>query len=143
MAAGEFVGAGTFEVTYSTGPVNCEALAYDPLSSSFVLATKELTQCRLFRVPAPQFSGVQRVQAELIGGLRLPLVTGGRHLARRQAVGAGDLWSRLLAPAQGGVRGSRPGREQGSRQSGWQTEGDQAALIFERPQSSSGGKYLF
>lgn len=67
----------TFEIHYPAGPVNCEALAYDPLSQSFLLATKELILCRLYRVPALTLSGMQPVQAEFIGNLVLPLVTGG------------------------------------------------------------------
>lgn len=76
-ASGELTVQATFEVQYPTGPVNCEALAYDPLSQSFLLATKELILCRLYRVPAPTLTGTQAVQAEFMGSLILPLVTGG------------------------------------------------------------------
>lgn len=76
-AVQELAVAATFEVNYPTGPINSEALAYDPLSQSFLLATKELILCRLYRVPAPTLSGTHRVQAEFTGSLVLPLVTGG------------------------------------------------------------------
>lgn len=76
----------TFQVTYPIGSVNCEALAYDPLTSEFILATKELLQCRLFGVDASQLTGVQSPVAQGRGMLSLPLVTAadisadGRHL---------------------------------------------------------------
>ena len=128
----------TFEVTYATGPVNCEALAYDPLSSSFVLATKELFQCRLFRVAAPQLTGVQRVQAELIGGLRLPLVTAADISPDGQQLvlltyGPGCLLQRTVSQSRKGE----------SKLEGWQTEGDQAALIFNLPSRRQGESICF
>ncbi|MEZ6075689.1 MAG: hypothetical protein R3C56_08425 [Pirellulaceae bacterium] len=133
----------TFEVTYPTGPVNCEALAYDPLSSSFVLATKEILQCRLFRIPAPRLSGVKKVQAELIGELRLPLVTAGDISPDgKQMVlltyGPGCLLQRTV---------SQPSESQGSEDTSkledWQTEGDQAVLFFNLPNRRQGESICF
>jgi hypothetical protein len=65
----------TFQVSYPSGPVNCEALAYDPLNREFILATKELLQCRLFGVDASQLTGTQSIIAQGRGVLTLPLVT--------------------------------------------------------------------
>lgn len=146
--AGQLEVQATFEVTYSTGPVNCEALAYDPLSREFLLATKELTQCRLFRVPAAQLSGVQRVQAELIGGLRLPLVTAGDISPDgKQLVlatyGPGCLLQREAASSRAGQSRTGQGGAGESTRAGWQTEGDQAALIFEVPSRRQGESICF
>ncbi len=133
----------TFEVQYSTGPVNCEALAYDPLSCSFVLATKELFECRFFRVPAPQLSGLHQVQAEPIGWLRLPLVTGadispdGRQLVLC-TYGPGCLLLRTELEA-----GSSPSSDDPSKLHGWRTEGDQASLIFQLPSRRQGESICF
>ena len=141
--AGQLEVQATFEVTYSTGPVNCEALAYDPLTREFLLATKELTQCRLFRVPAAQLSGVQRVQAELIGGLRLPLVTAGDISPDgKQLVlltyGPGCLLQRKAVSSRVGQGGAGE-----TPHAGWQTEGEHAALIFEVPSRRQGESICF
>lgn len=133
----------TFEVTYPTGPVNCETLAYDPLSSSFVLATKELLQCRLFRIPAPRLSGFSRVQAELIGSLRLPLVTAGDISPDGQQMvlstyGPGCLLQRTVSQPNESQSSDDP-----SKPEGWQTEGDQAALIFNLPNRRQGESICF
>ncbi|MCA9133299.1 MAG: hypothetical protein KDA45_09100 [Planctomycetales bacterium] len=69
--------AARVEVTYPDGPVNCEALAYDPRKQVFVLATKELLTCRLFEVDARRLQGTQRLQARQVSQITLPLVTGG------------------------------------------------------------------
>lgn len=133
----------TFEVTYPMGPVNCEALAYDPLSRSFVLATKETLQCRLFRVPALRLTGVRQVQAELIGGLRLPLVTGGDISPDgKQMVlstyGPGCLLQRTVSQ-----RNMSQGSDDSSKSEGWQTVGDEAALIFDLPSRRQGESICF
>ena len=65
------------QVSYPDGPVNCEALAYDPRTEAFVLATKEAVRCRLFSVPVGRLEGQQQVGARPLGGLVLPWVTGG------------------------------------------------------------------
>ncbi len=145
--------AATLEVTYPTGPVNCEALAYDPCSGAFVLATKELFQCRLFRVAAPSLSGEQKVQAELIGQLRLPLVTAGDispdgkqmvlltygpacllHRTAPQATVSQATLSQATASEFRGDQGELDG---------WQTEGDHAVLIFELPNRRQGESICF
>lgn len=66
-----------FRVTYPGGAVDCETLAYDPLTESFVLASKELFRCRIFSVPAARLDGRQNAEAHLIGTVVLPLVSGG------------------------------------------------------------------
>ncbi len=77
---------GTFQVTYPTGAVNSEALAYDPLTREFILATKELLQSRLFGVDASRLTERQVQVAQGRGLLNLPLVTAadisanGKHL---------------------------------------------------------------
>ncbi|MEO8269206.1 MAG: hypothetical protein ABI557_05770 [Aureliella sp.] len=138
----------TFEVTYPTGPVNCEALAYDPLKLSFVLATKEFLQCRLFNVPAPKLSGLQRVQAELIGGLRLPLVTGGDISPDgKQMVlstyGPGCLLQRAVSPLNVAQRNVTQSNDDQGNVESWQTEGDEAALIFNLPNRRQGESICF
>lgn len=67
--------AASIEVTYPDGAVNCEALAFDPRSDALLLATKELTRCRLFQVPLGALQGRQRVEAKWLGSLLLPLIT--------------------------------------------------------------------
>lgn len=68
--------ASSIEVNYPDGAVNCEALAFDPHSDTLLLATKELTRCRLYQVPVKAMQGHQRVEAQLLGSLLLPLITG-------------------------------------------------------------------
>lgn len=103
----------TLRVSYPTGPVNCEALAYDPRRDAFLLATKELLRCRLFEVPLTSSPKAQSVPDAKLPALprraprsavarqtlTLPLVTGADIHPRgnRLAIctyGAGTLLSR-------------------------------------------------
>lgn len=119
----------TFEISYPTGPINCEALAYDPLSQSFLLATKELLLCRLYRVGAHPLSGTQQVKAELMGNLMLPLVTGGdispdgRQLVL-STYGPGCLLQRDF--------------DEDQQATGWQTQGYGAVHMFALPARRQG-----
>lgn len=64
------------QVKYPQGPTNCEALAYDPLTQSFLLATKENFQSNIYRVPIALDEKKSEVEAIKLGSLNLPLVTG-------------------------------------------------------------------
>jgi len=125
--------AAELQVTYPTGPVNCESLAYDPLTQAFVLATKELTRCRLFSVPVGSLTGKYPVEAQQIGRLVLPLVTGGDISPDgRQMVLS------TYGPACLLKRCSEPGREQE-----WLTEGDEAVKIVAVPARKQGESICF
>jgi hypothetical protein len=75
----------TIEVTYPTGPVDAEALVFDPEQSRFLLLTKELFRCRVFSVPVdstifdsiplPQLHEPLKIEAEYVQTLRIPIVT--------------------------------------------------------------------
>lgn len=118
----------TFEIQYPAGPVNCETLAYDPLSQSFLLATKELILCRLYRVPAQTLSGMQRVQAEFIGNLLLPLVTGGDISPDGK---------RLVLCTYGPGCLVQRDFDEHQQAAGWQTQGG-ATHVFALPQRRQG-----
>ena len=128
-AQGELTVQATFEIRYPTGPVDCEALAYDSLSQSFLLATKELLRCRLYRVPAAILSGTQSVQAEFTESLLLPLVTGGdispdgKQLVL-STYGPGCLLQRRFDDQQ--------------QPAGWETQGLGAVRIFALPPRRQG-----
>ena len=65
------------KVEYPFGPVNSEALAYDPIRHSFLLLSKENLNCVFYevRIPAdPQ--GDVRVKAKPVAKYVIPLVTG-------------------------------------------------------------------
>lgn len=65
------------KVTYPQGPVNSEALAYDPIRHSFLLLTKENLNCTLYEVAIPTDAEDEvRVEAKKIGQHLIPLVTG-------------------------------------------------------------------
>ena len=124
LGLGELTVQSTFEIRYPTGAVNCEALAYDPLSRSFLLATKELIYSRLYRVAAETLIGTQFTQAQFIGSLILPLVTGGDISPDGQQLvlstyGPGCLLQRSLDGAYQGT--------------GWQTHGKHAPHLFALP----------
>ena len=74
------------KVRFPDGPVNCEGLAYDPVTKQLVLFTKEFLQCRLFGFDVRDWAEDQSVTAEFITSFQLPLVTGadisrdGKHL---------------------------------------------------------------
>lgn len=63
-------------VRYPDGPVNCEAIAYDPWREQFLLATKENLWSRIFAIEFDPQKPRQKVTAEQIGSLVLPMVTG-------------------------------------------------------------------
>lgn len=63
-------------VRYPDGPLNCEALAYDPLQEKFVLCSKETFRTRLFEVKMPKEPGRHEIVAEQFGVLAVPIVTG-------------------------------------------------------------------
>lgn len=63
-------------LTYPEGPVDCEAVAYDPRSHALVLLSKELLTSRVFRVDLPtKMKGRVDVVARQIGRLAIPMVT--------------------------------------------------------------------
>ena len=64
-----------YSINYPSGPVNCEALAYDPVSQEFLLATKELLRSRFFRIDARRIQGNYKVTADLGQSVLFPLVT--------------------------------------------------------------------
>lgn len=63
-------------VNYPEGPINCEALAFDPLKNVFVLASKENFCCRLFEVDASRLDEDRKIEAVYLQTLLVPLVTG-------------------------------------------------------------------
>lgn len=63
-------------VTYDSGPINCEALAFDPQRQSLWLLSKEPLRCRLFEVELTDLSGKQECVARYRQTLFVPLVTG-------------------------------------------------------------------
>ncbi len=63
-------------VTYPVGPINCEAIAYDPWRRQFILATKEQLQSRIYAVAFDPKLEDQQVVAQLITTVAVPLVTG-------------------------------------------------------------------
>ncbi|MGN6545361.1 MAG: hypothetical protein ACTHK7_09965 [Aureliella sp.] len=63
-------------VRYPDGPVNCEAIAYDPWREQFILASKENLRSRLFAIAFDPEKRQQNATAELIGSVVLPMVTG-------------------------------------------------------------------
>lgn len=65
------------KVEYPSGPVNSEALAYDPIRHSFLLLTKENLNCVFYEVPIPSDpKGNIRVKAKPVAQYIIPLVTG-------------------------------------------------------------------
>lgn len=74
-------------VKYPDGPVNCEALAFDPWRQDFLLATKEPLRSRLVSVGFDRSRAFQEVTGKVLTTVLLPMVTGaaisddGRHLA--------------------------------------------------------------
>ncbi len=119
-------------VTYPDRPVNCEALAYDPLTRSFVLATKETLRCRLFRVDAAILQGEQRVEAELVDTLALPMVTGGD-------ISTDGL--RLVLCTYG--PGCLIERDAGKAGKPWRTSGENSLKMFELPIRKQGESVCF
>jgi hypothetical protein len=64
------------KITYPQGAVDCEALAYDPLSQAMVLFSKEAFNCGVYRVDLPQkMKGKAEVQAKFVHRLAIPMVT--------------------------------------------------------------------
>ena len=65
------------QVEYPFGPVNSEALAYDPLRHSFLLLSKENLNCVFYEVRIPaDAAGVVRVKAKQVARYVIPMVTG-------------------------------------------------------------------
>ncbi len=64
------------KVKYPDGPVNCEAMAYDPWRQQFILASKEQLQSQLFAVPFDPTDHKQDHKAKRIGKFLVPVVTG-------------------------------------------------------------------
>ncbi len=60
---------------YPSGPADCEGMAYDPLSDSFLLVTKEFIRCRLMKLPAQPDARNQPVVMQAGPVLALPLTT--------------------------------------------------------------------
>ncbi len=126
-----------YRVTYPDGAIDCEALAYDPLTESFVLATKELLRCRLYRVRAPSLAGEQIVEAQLVGTVILPLVTGGDISPDgRQLV--------LTTYGPGCLIGRRSRSTKGpSLEHDWRTEGEGAVKMIALPARKQGESICF
>ncbi len=129
--------AAEFRVTYPGGAVDCEAVAYDPLTESFLLATKELLRCRLYTVPATRLDARQDVEARLIGTVFLPLVTGadispdGSRLVL-STYGPGALISR-----------SQTSADEKQPATTWLTEGEGAVKMFALPARKQGESICF
>jgi hypothetical protein len=60
---------------FATGPVNCESLAYDSITRSFVLVTKEKERARIFSLKIPIEPNAKRATASLVQVLPRPLIT--------------------------------------------------------------------
>lgn len=58
-------------------PVDCEALAYDPLTHGFLLITKSLVGCSVYQLPLGFENGqfIRQQQTTLLAKLAIPLVT--------------------------------------------------------------------
>ncbi len=66
----------TLKVRYpGDRPLDCEAIAYDPLTSCVLLCSKETYRTQVFQVPVPQEKGLHHATAQRIGVLGLPWVT--------------------------------------------------------------------
>lgn len=63
-------------VHYPDGAADCEAMAYDPWREQFILVTKANLEARIYVVAFNPEVGKQKVNAEQIGSLFLPMVTG-------------------------------------------------------------------
>ncbi len=64
-------------VEYAGGPVNSEALAYDPINHSFVMLSKENLKCVIYEVAIPaEPKKENRVKAKPIAQQVIPMVTG-------------------------------------------------------------------
>lgn len=63
------------EVQYASGPADCESLAYDATTDTFLLATKEFLRCRLGTFDANPTSDGRPVQLTFGQTLGLPLTT--------------------------------------------------------------------
>ena len=64
------------KVKYPNGPLNCEAIAYDPWRRQFLLASKEQLQSQLFVVPFDPKDHKQEFIARALGVFPVPVVTG-------------------------------------------------------------------
>lgn len=64
------------QVQYDTGSVNCESLAYDPITERFILCSKERFSCRLSEFTVPDFEHDHKVVAKSGQRLLVPLATG-------------------------------------------------------------------
>ncbi len=63
-------------VTYPAGPLNCEALAYDPWRKEFILASKEEFRSQIFAVAFDPEAGKQEARAQWLTTVPVPFVTG-------------------------------------------------------------------
>lgn len=90
--------AGTVDITYPNGPVNCEAICFDSKTRRILLPSKETTRTRFYsfeadailtRLTQPAENNAAlafKVKAELLGEAPVPLATGadisadGQHL---------------------------------------------------------------
>ena len=64
------------KVKYPNGPLNCEAMTYDPWRRQFLLASKEQLQSQLFVVPFDPKDHKQDSTARPLGVFPIPVVTG-------------------------------------------------------------------
>lgn len=76
----------TIDFTFPSGPLDCEAVAYDPKTKNLVLVSKRETPPAVYRLPADAPSGETHV-AERIGEIR--------------GLETATWWERLLHPFQG------------------------------------------
>lgn len=63
-------------VRYPAGAADCEALAYDPWRKQLILVTKEALRARIYAISFNPAGGKQETQAQQIGSVILPMVTG-------------------------------------------------------------------
>lgn len=63
-------------VVFPNGPVDCEGLAFDPLTKRLLLFTKELLRCRVFSVSAEDLAKDRSVTASFEKTINIGMVTG-------------------------------------------------------------------
>ncbi|MEM7478049.1 MAG: hypothetical protein AAF483_23940 [Planctomycetota bacterium] len=67
---------GRLSVTYEDRAHNCEGIAYDSISQTFLLPTKENINCRFYEVDASDIKGKEDCVASFKQSIVLPMVTG-------------------------------------------------------------------
>ncbi len=123
--------AAVFTIKFDTGPVNCEALAYDPLRKVLLLVSKEVFRCRLFEVSLPDPLANRTLTAEHQQTLFLPLVTAADISA--------DGKSLVLATYTAGALAKRGPKPSGA----WQLKKGEKGSVFPLPPRRQGESICF